>query len=105
VGTHAVDHLMERVSLVEVKGPPIEYIVNLVEDRGMILVLVNNGDRAWRGEVVVKGGFPRGSCEVEEWWEGERCPHSLRGERLVLHPEVPEFGFRIYSIRQFRRTR
>ena len=101
VATDAIDHLMERVSLIEVNGPPIEYIVNQVEERGIIIVLVNNEDCPWRGDITIKKEFLWECYKIEEWWKGERCSYSLRDKKLTIHAVVPEFGLRIYGIGQF----
>ncbi len=97
IAKDTISHFMDRVSILKVNRAPIEYLVNTTQE-GIIVVLVNNEGSPWDGQVSIE--LPAGQVPiVEEWWEGEAVDCAVKDDVLALRPRVPEFDFRIYSIR------
>ncbi len=74
---------LRRYSLVEIDGPPIQYLVNLTErtDR-LVVTLCNNSPQTWTGSVRPRGP---GIKRALNWMSGKRLP-GRDGIRMTVPP-------------------
>jgi hypothetical protein len=97
VGHRLIDRIQTSLSLVEVRGPQIEYLVNADGER-TIVTLVNTDRRGatWTGSLSFP--IPAGAYRANEWTRDVSVNTSVSGDHVVIHASVPRYGVRIYAL-------
>jgi len=96
IGTRLFDSLQRRHALVQIAGPPVEYIINRAPDRVMVTV-VNNGGTAWTGTIELTLRNSSGVTAVREYIGDTSAAFSTAGGTVVVPAEVPPYDIRVYA--------
>ncbi len=90
-----IDHLMQDLLPVAIRGPEIEFMINIL-DNGLIVTLMHNGPDYWDHARVRpwKGGIDRqrratrlpgaGEITVAEWWTDRTLPFRADGNNIAI---------------------
>ena len=93
-GKHFFSHLMKEFSFVKMQGPPIQYHINLI-DKGILILLINNSIKTWKGEINVAG---QRASRVEDIWNRKKVlAENINGE-TKWSATIKPFDFSIYRI-------
>ena len=95
VGARLVDWLQAREALAEVKGPPVEYLVNQEQGKAIVTV-VNNSGNVWHGSIVFP--MPAGSYRTVEWIADEAVPHDESSREVVVPVSVLPYDLKIIAL-------
>ena len=102
---HIIDHIMERISMVEIEGRPIEYIVNKTKE-GMIVSVINNRADVWKGRIIVeKSKIKADKIGVLELWEGKEAEYRKRKGRIEIVSKLNSFDFKVYELGEVKPRR
>ena len=95
IGQHLLDHVMEPLSIVRVRGPDMQYLVNQKND-GLFVTLINNGPAAWSGEVRIKAsGNP---WAVKEIWREKDVRFKIEKNEILFRDKLKPFDFKVYEV-------
>lgn len=97
VGQDLIGHLMNRLALVQIKGSPVEYMVNRTAD-GVICVIVNNSGNWWTGKVRVNVAAKNSRLSLSEWICGQKVGFETKGNQTIFDADVPAYDLRVYFI-------
>lgn len=104
-----IDHLMQDLLPVEIRGAKIEFMINITAD-SLIVTLMHNGPdywknargRPWKGDLIIKDAVTRvpgaGEISAAEWWNDRALPFRADGKSIVIPLTVKPFGFQIVAI-------
>jgi hypothetical protein len=97
VGWRLYDSVMEVQLPAQVKGPPLEWLVNR-DARQTVVTLVNNHGTEWEGSVLLDK--PRQSYQTTEWLvEGDRAvAHQEQGGKVSIPVRIPPYDLRIIAL-------
>lgn len=97
VGQKLIDSIQASLSLVQVKGPQLEYLVGT--DGGRVIVtLVNTdlGGATWNGTLSFRQ--PASSYSVKEWTGDTAVASSVQSGQVVVNASVPPYDVRVYVL-------
>ena len=95
VGVRLLDWLADQQALAVLSGPSIQYIVNESTSR-VIVTLVNNSPREWRGSVVVRDS--REVQAVREYTADQGAPWTRSPGKVAVAGQVPAYDVRVYAV-------
>ncbi|MGC4121293.1 MAG: DUF4082 domain-containing protein [Myxococcales bacterium] len=97
VAQKVLSNLQTQLSLVQVQGPQLEYLVST--DGGKVIVtLVNTSlsGAAWSG--TLSFNLPASSYSVKEWTGDTAVSSSVQSGKVVVNASVPGYDVRVYAL-------
>jgi hypothetical protein len=96
VGMRLIDSIHRELAVVQVSGPPVEYLVNTDGGRTIVtLVNTNLSAVSWTGTLTFP--VPSGPYSAQEWTLDSPVGASIVGGRVVIDATVPKYGVRVYA--------
>ncbi|MFH1006687.1 MAG: hypothetical protein V1800_04180 [Candidatus Latescibacterota bacterium] len=96
IAKDVISHRMEACSPVKVDGPPVEYLINKAGE-DLIVTLVNNEVREWKGKITTGKLDDLSGWRVWEYWEDEEVPARAQDGGLRVDVCIPPWGFKVMA--------
>jgi hypothetical protein len=94
-GIHLFDWLQAAHAAAEVRGEPIEYLVNRGAGRTLV-ALINNSGAVWKGEVILRA--PPAALAVKEYTQDAEMAFERREGRAFVPAQVPPYDLRVIAM-------
>ncbi len=94
----AIDEFIRPHLVLDIDGPPLEWIVNDVDNNGSLWVsLFNNSSTVWAGKVIIRDKLGKVVCR-DIWNEKHALFEYDEQDQVVLKPEIAPWEFTVIEI-------